>query len=73
MTVPGLGAGGTGGTAGWRSHHAACTMRSDEDGGPGSRGVWGGVVHTWLVVLQASEGEVPAVCVWSEKRGYHRG
>ena len=72
-SVPGLGAGGTGGTAGWRSHHPTCTMRSDEDGGPGSRGVLGGVVHTWMAVLQAGEGEVPAGCVWSEKRGQHRG
>ena len=72
-SVPGLGAGGTAGTAGWRSHHPACTMQSDEDGGPGSRGVREGVVHTWLAVLQAGEGEVPAGCVWSEKRGRHQG
>ena len=48
-------------------------MWSDEDGGPGSRGDRVGVVHTWLAVLQAGEGEVPAGCVWSEKRGQHWG
>ena len=72
-SIPGLGAGGPGGTAGWRSHHLACSMWSDEDGGPGSRGDRVGVVHTWLAVLQAGEGEVPAGCVWSEKRGQHWG